>query len=174
MIRSLNHRERAIDALTDARRSWPILSLYEKFEQVVTLALTALISIVVITAVGGLALRVSELLIHGLLDPADHSQFQTVFGMILTVLIALEFNHSILGVLHRRDNIVQARTVVLIALLALARKFIILDAAATGPLTILGLAAAVLALGAVYWLVREQDRRDQPVEIPDPMVPTAS
>ena len=80
--------------------------------------------------------------------------------MIFTVLIALEFNHSILGVLHRKESIIQLRTVVLIALLALARKFIILDASKTEPLTIIGLAAAVLALGAVHWLVRDQDRKD--------------
>jgi uncharacterized membrane protein (DUF373 family) len=103
---------------------------------------------------------VVNLLAYGMIDPADHSVFQAIFGMIFTVLIALEFNHSIIGVLKRRDNIVQARTVMLIALLALARKFIILDATQTDPMTILGLAAAILALGAVHWLIREQDRRD--------------
>jgi uncharacterized membrane protein (DUF373 family) len=90
--------------------------------------------------------------------------------MIFTVLIALEFNHSILGVLERKENIIQVKTVVLIALLALGRKFIILDAAKTEPMTIIGLAAAVLALGAVYWFVRDQDRKDaaeQAAVIPD-------
>jgi uncharacterized membrane protein (DUF373 family) len=35
-----------------------------------------------------------------------------------------------------------------------------LDASKTEPLTIIGLATAVLALGAVHWLVRDQDRKD--------------
>ena len=73
---------------------------------------------------------------------------------------ALEFNHSLLGVLEREENIVQVKTVVLIALLALARKFIILDATKTEPMTIVGLAAAVLALSAVYWFLRDQDRKE--------------
>ena len=98
-------------------------------------------------------------MLFGILDAAEHGVFQAVFGMIFTVLIALEFNHSIMGVLHRKESIVQVRTVVLIAILALVRKFIILDASKTEPLTILGLAAAVLALGGVYWLVRGQDRK---------------
>lgn len=51
-------------------------------------------------------------------------------------------------------------TVVLLALLAIVRKLIILDLKATDALQLLALAAAVLALGAVYWLVRDQDRRD--------------
>jgi uncharacterized membrane protein (DUF373 family) len=52
----------------------------------------------------------------------------------------------------------------LIALLALVRKFMVLDAAHAEPLTVAGLAAAILALGAVYWLVRDQDRRDAAAE----------
>ena len=62
--------------------------------------------------------------------------------------------------LERKESIIQVKTVVLIALLALGRKFIILDASKTEPMTIIGFAAAVLALGGVYWLVRDQDRKD--------------
>ncbi len=155
--RLIDHR----DVFSELRQNWPGLSLYERFEQVIALVLTLLISLVVLAAVGGLALRVVQLIGEGFLDPANHTLFQAVFGMILTVLIALEFNHSILAVVRRRNSIVQARTVVLVALLALARKFVILDAAVTEPLTIFSLAASVLALGAVYWLVHDQDRKDE-------------
>ena len=86
--------------------------------------------------------------------------FQAIFGMIVTVLIALEFNHTLLGVLERRQSIVQVRTVVLIALLAIARKFLILDLKEAEHTTLLGLAGAALALGGVYWLVGDQDRRE--------------
>jgi uncharacterized membrane protein (DUF373 family) len=55
---------------------------------------------------------------------------------------------------------VQVRTVLLIALLAIVRKLMILDLATTDAPELFALAAAVLALGAVFWLVREQDRRD--------------
>ena len=121
---------------------------------------TGLIGLVIAAAVIHLSFRILMLVLSGLLDPAETGVFQAVFGMIFTVLIALEFNHSIIGVLHRKESIVQVRTVVLIALLALVRKFIILDASKTDPLTILGLAAAILALGSVHWLVRDQDRKD--------------
>jgi uncharacterized membrane protein (DUF373 family) len=77
--------------------------------------------------------------------------------MIMTVLIALEFKHSVLAVLKRHHNVVQVRTVILIALLALVRKFIVLDATKVDPMTIIGLAVAAVALGGVYWLVRDKD-----------------
>jgi hypothetical protein len=35
-----------------------------------------------------------------------------------------------------------------------------LDDVTTSLRTLIGLAAAVLALGAIYWLMRDQDRRD--------------
>jgi len=86
--------------------------------------------------------------------------FQTVFGMIFTVIIALEFKRSLLIVTERHNHVVQVRTVILLAMLAIVRKLIILDIANTESLQLLGLAAAILALGAVHWLVREQDRRE--------------
>jgi uncharacterized membrane protein (DUF373 family) len=49
--------------------------------------------------------------------------------------------------------------VVLIALIALSRKFVILDSSATAASTIAALAGATLVLGVVYWLLRERDDR---------------
>ena len=77
--------------------------------------------------------------------------------MIFTVIIALEFKRSLLVVAERQHSVVQVRTVVLIALLAIVRKLLILDVGhATQEL--FALAAAIIALGVVYWLVRDQDR----------------
>ncbi|HEX7155879.1 MAG TPA: phosphate-starvation-inducible PsiE family protein, partial [Burkholderiaceae bacterium] len=63
-----------------------------------------------------------------------------------------------------QDNIVQVKTVILIALLALARKFIVLDPHADGAATIAALSGATLVLGAVYWLLRERDDRAAQLE----------
>lgn len=77
----------------------------------------------------------------------------------MTLLIAMEFNHSILQAMERLHHIIQVTTVVLISILALARKFIMLNIEATPALTIVALAFAVIALGAAYWLMRERDDR---------------
>ncbi len=148
--------------LRETRQAWHALGLYGRFEQLVSLALTFVIAAVVLVALMHLGVEVGRLLLESLFAPVGHATFQTIFGMILTVLIALEFNHTILGILARRESIVQLRTVILIALLAIARKFIIIDATTLEPLTLIGLAGAVMALGCVYWLVRDQDRRGMP------------
>jgi uncharacterized membrane protein (DUF373 family) len=80
--------------------------------------------------------------------------------MIFTVIIALEFKRSLLVATERHDSIVQVRTVILLAVLATVRKLIILDLPTTDPLHLFALAATIFALGAVHWLVREQERRD--------------
>ena len=144
------------------RAAWPGLGFYERFEQVVCLALTVVLSGVVVASLAVLLIRAGELLLLGVVDPAEPAVLQAIFGMTVTVLIALEFNHTLLGVLERRRGIAQVRTVVLIALLAIARKFLILDLKEVEHTTLLGLAGAALALalGGVYWLVDDRDRRD--------------
>jgi uncharacterized membrane protein (DUF373 family) len=126
-------RTAASGTLRETREAWPALGFYERFEQVVCLVLTFLIACLIAVATWYLVIHIVELLLLDVVDPANQAVFQTVFGMVMTVLIAL---------------------------LALVRKFIIIDATKTEPMTLIGLALAALALGGVYWLVREQDHRE--------------
>ena len=146
--------------LKDAGQQFKLLSLYQRFEHVIISILTALIAIIVVVAVWNLAVKiVFGLVLSGSLDPSDYAIFQAVFGMIFTVIIALEFKKSLLVIAERRDNVVQIRSVVLIALLAICRKVIILDFRETDAPQDFALAAAILALGVVYWLIRDSDQR---------------
>lgn len=146
--------------LKETREAWPGLSVYQKFEQVIALVLSLLVAAVIVVATWTLLGRVFELVLVGIVDPMRPEVFQAIFGMIMIVLISLEFNHSLIAVVERRQNIIQVRTVVLIALLAILRKFIILELADTSALKVLALSAAVLTLGGIYWMIRDQDRRD--------------
>jgi uncharacterized membrane protein (DUF373 family) len=146
--------------LAGVHARWRLLTLYQKFERAVLLLLTGLIAVVVVAAMWNLTLKiVVSLVVAQTFDPTDHAVFQTVFGMIFTVIIALEFKRSLLVATERQRSIVEVRAVILLAMLAIVRKVIILDIAATDSMQLFGLAAAVLALGAVYWLVRDQDVR---------------
>jgi len=133
------------------------MSVYERFEQLVAIALSLIIAILILIALVQLYRRVLPLIMGGALNPLDHEVFQTLFGAIFTVLIAMEFKHSIIKATLRRDSIVQVRTVVLIALLAMSRKFVILDSATTPAATIAALGGVTFVLGAVYWVLRDQE-----------------
>jgi uncharacterized membrane protein (DUF373 family) len=139
------------------RRRWQTLSFYERFEQIIALVLACLLAVIIVVAVWDLAREVVILAMQDKLDPLDPRIFQAIFGQIMTVLIALEFKHSIIKVVAAGESIIQVKTVLLIAVLALARKLIILDMHEVSAATILALAAVLLALGVTYWLVRDQD-----------------
>ena len=159
--------ERSLTArlFRESRDRWPLMTAYERFEQVVALVLSFIIAAVIVLALVQIVVRVLPLLIGGGLDILEYGVFQALFGTIMTLLIAMEFKHSIIRAALRQESIVQVKTVILIALLALSRKFIILDIAATGAATIAALSSATLVLGIVYWLLRERDDQS-PVSAP--------
>ena len=68
----------------DVREKFRLLSLYQRFEHLVVMFLTALIAVIVIAAVWNLSLKILfGLVLSGSLDPSDYSVFQAVFGMML-------------------------------------------------------------------------------------------
>lgn len=133
------------------------MTVYERFEQAVALILTGLIAIIIVVALVELSKEVLRTVVAGTMNPLDHRLFQTLFGQILTLLIALEFKHSILKVVARKESIIQVKTVLLIAMLAISRKFMILDLDQVQADTIFALAGAVVALAVAYWLIRKRD-----------------
>ncbi len=149
------------EELAAARIRWNLLSFYQKFEHGVVMLLTALIAVIIALAVWNLMLKVAVSVVYTNFDPTEYAVFQALFGMIFTVIIALEFKRSLLVIAERKQSIVQVRTVILIALLAVVRKLMIVDLSNTDASQLFALAATVLALGSVYWLVRDQDRRDR-------------
>lgn len=152
------HKEFGHTALDEMRSQWRLMTVYERFEQVVAIALSAVMSMVIVISLIQLIRLVFTLLVMDALNPLDHKVFQLVFGATMTLLIAMEFKHSIVKVALRKESIIQVKTVILIAILALARKFIIL-APDVDPAKVAALAGTILALGLTYWLMRERDDR---------------
>ncbi len=134
-------------------------SVFEFLEHAVMLVLATLLMLVVLFATWHLVVAVTHLLVGGLLDPADPSVFRDVFGMFFTVLIALEFRRSFLIVTGSERSVVRVRSIILIGMLATVRRLIVLDIKQVDIGETLATAGAILALGIVYWLVRDQDLR---------------
>jgi Phosphate-starvation-inducible E. len=152
------HKESGYTALDKMRSQWRLMTVYERFEQVVAITLSGVSALVIVISLIQLIRLVFTLLVMDALNPLDHKVFQLVFGATMTLLIAMEFKHSIVKVALRKEGIIQVKTVILIAILALARKFIILEPD-VDPAKVAALAGTVLALGLTYWLMRERDDR---------------
>jgi uncharacterized membrane protein (DUF373 family) len=148
------------------RQQWRILTFYQRFETSLAYLLTLVIGAVIVVALGRLIVSVVNALVLESLNPLEHAVFQQVFGEIMTLLIAMEFNHTLRYQISRELGVIQARVVILIALLALARKVVILDVQDLTPALVTSLGILALSLGATYWLIRETTR-----EAPDGVGP---
>ncbi len=83
------------------------------------------------------------------------SDIFVIFGAFMVVLIAVEIFVNIR--LYLGTNILPIRLVVATALMAIARKVIILDIDTVTAMEMLAIAAVVLALGVTHWLVGKPD-----------------
>ncbi|MCX6372730.1 MAG: phosphate-starvation-inducible PsiE family protein [Actinobacteria bacterium] len=85
---------------------------------------------------------------RGLLQISD---ILATFGAFMAVLIAIEIFVNIISYL--RDDVIHVRIVLATAMMAIARKVIILDYNTTSPEYIYATAAVVAAMALAYWLV---------------------
>ena len=76
-----------------------------------------------------------------------------LFGLFLNVLIALELLENIGGYLQK--NVIQVELVIVTAMIAIARKIIILDFEKISSEELVALALSMLALAASYWVIRK-------------------
>ncbi len=137
---------------------WSDLSHYRRFERIVSLVLTVAIGTLILIAIFYLVTNVFSLLFLQTRDPFSFRLFQAVFDMVLTILIAMEFNNSIVRTMEeegRLGGFIHVEVVVLIAIMAVVRKFMVMDVEALDPLHLLGLGGAILALGGTYWLLKQ-------------------
>ena len=133
---------------------------YQWFELLMVGALTFMVSISVVLTLVYAGLELYHV-ISGGLQNFGHDQFVSVFGAFMTVLIALEFNHTVLPEISSGAPVVKVRAVILVALLALARKLVLVDYHQDDYTSLIGLALLVLAATAAYWVVRKDELEKQ-------------
>jgi uncharacterized membrane protein (DUF373 family) len=133
-------------------RDWKQSLTYETFERVASRIVMFFVSIIIVYS---LILMAITLVDQFRLNPTylDTDSLRDVFGSILTILILIEFNHSIALAISSRAGILQARPIILIAILVIARKVILLDFTAATFEQMLGIAAVALAFGLLFWLI---------------------
>jgi uncharacterized membrane protein (DUF373 family) len=131
---------------------------YPQIEHVALVCVMVLVGMVTAYA---LVLSAIKLATDFLLGAAflEKAALQDTFGLILTVIILLEFNHSIFVALKERMGAIQARTIVLIAVLVVTRKLMLQEFTTLDLQSLLGFGGLLMALGGLYWLISDGDRR---------------
>ena len=125
----------------------------KKFERVMTTLLLTMMAVVVVLAVADLA----WLLITDIISPPlvllDVDELLDVFGAFLLVLVGIELLETLKA--YAREREIRAEVILLVAMIALARKIITLDVEAVSSVSLLGIAAIIVALGIAYYLIRQ-------------------
>jgi len=78
-----------------------------------------------------------------------------IFGYFLLVLIGVELLETLRGYLKK--DVIHVRVVLEVALIALARKVIVLEPHDVPSSTIFGIAALILAVGIAFYFERQRD-----------------
>ncbi len=130
-----------------------LFQLMEHFERWIMLLVNVILMVVITVALWRFAENTYQLLMQQGRGNTRYIDFQATFGMLLTLLIAVEFGKSIKAALEGRGLVVQAKIIVLIGIIASARKFLVFDAKAQDVNVILAYGAIALVLGVVYWLL---------------------
>jgi len=88
-----------------------------------------------------------------------------LFGAFMVVLIAIEILINI--IIYLRDDVIHVKIVMSTALLAIARKVIIMDFTQLTADYVLAVAAVVIAMSVGYWLVVIKGSKDDKVDSRD-------
>ncbi len=113
--------------------------------------LAVLMTLVILWGVVDVAWEIYEKLRAPPVMLMNISDILATFGAFMAVLIAIEIFINI--TIYLRDDVIHVKIVMATALMAIARKVIILDFTVVSPDYIFATAALVFAMSIGYWLV---------------------
>jgi uncharacterized membrane protein (DUF373 family) len=134
------------------------MDFFDRLEKYAAYALLGLMGIIVLSATLEVGYEIVMLIFTppgffiGVADLFD------LFGLFLMVLIGLELMSSIR--MYIRDHSIHAELMLLVAITAITRKVVILDAKAVEPMMLFGIAAILVALTVGYYLIRQTRKQD--------------
>lgn len=127
-----------------------------KLQKIIHLSVRALSILMVFVIVMGVV-DVSWILYNKLKSPPlfilTISDMLATFGAFMAVLIAIEIFININ--IYLRENVIHVKIVMATALMAIARKVIIIDFESLSAIYLVGIAAVLISMSLGYWLVHK-------------------
>ena len=127
-------------------------SAYELFENLVSRLVMLVLCLLTLYALGAAAFELIADLRLGS-EFIEKELLQDTFGSILTVLILLEFTHSVYTSIKKKSVVIEARAIVLIAVIVVARKLILVDFKSATIEQVAAYGGIAVALGVLFWLL---------------------
>lgn len=124
----------------------------EGFQNIVIIAITLMMSLVVLMTMIELGYIVTTYLIELPLFLLNFDDMLAIFGYFMLVLIGIELLETLKT--YAEKHPIKVQVVFLIAMMAIARKIIILNESETSGVTLVGIGIVIIALSIGYFLLR--------------------
>jgi len=135
-----------------------MMPVIKKFQRIITLVLVALMAVVLLLSTVELAWVIVKDAITPPILLLEIGELLEIFGLFMLVLIGIELLDTIAKT-YMDESADHAQIVMAVAIIAIARKVIILDVKDLSGLTLLGIAAIILALSIGYYLIKKKGER---------------
>jgi len=122
------------------------------FERLITIVLLAFMMLAIVVATADVGRQIFGELMAKPFLLLDVTKVTDVFGFVFMVLIGLELLETIKTYLSRDQ--LHVEVVFLVAMIAIARKVILLDIKKMDPPVLYGIAAIIIALAAGFFFLR--------------------
>ncbi len=130
-----------------------MIGAIKKFERVIIISLLVMMSLVVLLA----TIELGWIIIKDIFTPPifllEINELFEIFGLFMLVLIGIELLETIVKT-YTNQSANHAKIVIVVAIIAIARKVIILDVENYSGQSLMGIAAIILALSIGYYLFR--------------------
>lgn len=137
-----------------------MMSSLKYFERLIVGILAALTALVILLATGDIAVDLfRDIFLHSPRFLVSVDELLDIFGRFLIILVGFELLETVKAYL--RDEAIHAEVVLIVALIALARRVIVAEPAESSALLLLAEAALMLAIAGSYRLVISLLRESQ-------------
>ena len=134
------------------------MPVIKKIQKIIVMVLVVLMAVVVLLS----TIELTWVIIKDIITPPiillEIEELLEIFGLFMLVLIGFELLDTIVKT-YMDESVDHAQIVMAVAIIAIARKVIILDVKDLSGLALVGIAAIILALSIGYYLIKKKDPR---------------
>ncbi|MFZ0611399.1 MAG: phosphate-starvation-inducible PsiE family protein [Desulfobacterales bacterium] len=131
-----------------------MMQIHGKIERVVVVALLIMMSLVVCLATVELGWFIIKDIITPPVFLLEIDELLEIFGMFLIVLIGIELLETVK--MYLTQQMVHVEVVFMVAMIAIARKVIVLDLKDYPSLTLIGIGVIIVSLAVGYYLLTKK------------------
>ena len=135
-----------------------MMAVIKKFQNIIILVLVVLMAVVLLLSTVELAWVIIKDAITPPILLLEIDELLEIFGLFMLVLIGIELLETIAKT-YMAESVDHAQIVMAVAIIAIARKVIILDVKDLSGPALLGIAAIILALTIGYYLIKKKGER---------------